>query len=122
MFTLLFRGQCHENERRCYHRYCRIADTLLWRTGENAFAQSIDRKVQGTCPVTTKKALQSIAQDSGPSIAYWRVVKANGELNTIFPGGSAGQAARLRKEGFAIEIKGNVMKVRDFRARLVRID
>jgi alkylated DNA nucleotide flippase Atl1 len=79
-------------------------------------------KVQGTCPVTTKKALQSIAQDSGPSIAYWRVVKANGELNTIFPGGSAGQAARLRKEGFTIEIKRNVMKVRDFRARLVRID
>jgi 6-O-methylguanine DNA methyltransferase, DNA binding domain len=34
---------------------------------------------------------------------YWRTLKANGELNTKYPGGAAAQAKRLRAEGVAIE-------------------
>ncbi len=41
--------------------------------------------VRGTCPVTTQKALQAIAHDPGNKVAYWRVVKANGDLSTGFP-------------------------------------
>src|SRR5215211_4729555 len=48
--------------------------------------------VQGTCPVTTKKALQAIGQDSSSATPYWRVIKQNGELNAFFPGGADGQS------------------------------
>ncbi|HZR43831.1 MAG TPA: hypothetical protein VFB12_27200, partial [Ktedonobacteraceae bacterium] len=34
--------------------------------------------VQGTCPVTTKKALRAVANDSSRNVAYWRVVRKNG--------------------------------------------
>src|SRR5579884_1352885 len=37
-------------------------------------------EVQGTCPVTTKKALQTVAHNSSNQVAYWRVIKKNGEL------------------------------------------
>jgi hypothetical protein len=48
-------------------------------------------KVQGTCPVTTRKALQAIANDSSKQVAYWRVIKQNGELSDRFPGGVEGK-------------------------------
>ena len=76
-------------------------------------------KVRGTCPVTTQKALQAIAHGSSKNIAYWRVINTNGGLIARFPGGAAGQAALLVEEGFTIDTKGKVSKVRKFRESLV---
>ena len=38
-----------------------------------------------------------------------------------FPGGAEGQAERLGKEGFTVDRKGTVSKVRNFRESLVRL-
>jgi alkylated DNA nucleotide flippase Atl1 len=73
-------------------------------------------KVRGTCPVTTQKALQAIAREK--NIAYWRVINSNGGLIARFPGGAAGQAALLVEEGFTIDTKGKVSKVKNFRESL----
>src|ERR1700741_51912 len=53
-------------------------------------------KVRGTCPVTTQKALQAVANNPSNEVAYWRVIKANGGLISRFPDGVEGQAERLR--------------------------
>jgi len=79
-------------------------------------------KVRGTCPVTTQKALQSIAHGSGNNISYCLVINTNGGLIARFPGGAAGQAALLAEEGFSIDTKGKVSKVKNFRESLVRVD
>jgi 6-O-methylguanine DNA methyltransferase, DNA binding domain len=78
--------------------------------------------VRGTRPVTTQKALQAVAHDPSNEVAYWRVMKANGGLITRFPGGAEDQAERLRKEGFTLDRKGKVPKVKNFRDSLVRFD
>jgi hypothetical protein len=78
--------------------------------------------VQGTCPVTTKKALQAISADPAGNVPYWRVIKQNGELNAIFPGGVDGQAELLRQEGFEIDTSGKAPKVKQFKASLVRFE
>lgn len=75
--------------------------------------------VRGTCPVTTRKALGIIANDSSKDTAYWRVIKQNGELIGIFPGGVEGHAILLKNEGFVIETTGKTPKVRQFKASLV---
>ena len=75
-------------------------------------------KVRGTCPVTTQKALQAIAHGSSKNIAYWRVINTNGGLIARFPDG----AALLVEEGFTIDTKGKVSKVKNFRESLVRFD
>jgi alkylated DNA nucleotide flippase Atl1 len=79
-------------------------------------------KVQGTCPVTTQRALQEIAHDSAYECPYWRVVNASGGLIARFPGGVKGQAALLGKEGFAIDTQQKVPKVKGFSESLVRFD
>ena len=79
-------------------------------------------KVRGTCPVTTQKALQEIAHDSGNECPYWRVVNATGRLIARFPGVVEGQAALLRKEGFAIDTKQKIPKVKGFSESLVRFN
>jgi hypothetical protein len=79
-------------------------------------------KVQGTCPVTTQKALQEIAHDSANECPYWRVVNASGGLIARFPAGTKGQAAFLRKEGFAIDTRQKIPKVKGFSESLVRFD
>jgi alkylated DNA nucleotide flippase Atl1 len=76
-------------------------------------------EVQVTCPFDTKQALKAIANGSGKT-AYWRVVKANGELISYFPGGLAGHASLLAKEGFTIDTKGKAPKVKGFKENLVR--
>ena len=77
-------------------------------------------KVKGACPVTTKKAIQAIADDPAATVGYWRVVNADGGLMARFPGGAAGQAERLRKEGLTIEAKGKALKVTNYRENLAR--
>lgn len=75
--------------------------------------------VQGTCPVTTKKALQAIAADNREAVAYWRVIKQNGELTGYCPGGQAQHAVLLQQEGITVEPKGKGLRVVQFRDRLV---
>lgn len=77
--------------------------------------------VRGTCPVTTRKALQQIAGDPGwHQSAYWRVIKPNGELIAAFPGGLEGQAVRLEAEGFVVSSEGKTPRVVGFKDHLVR--
>jgi alkylated DNA nucleotide flippase Atl1 len=76
-------------------------------------------KVRVTCPFTTKKALQAIAQDTSQSVPYWRVIKKNGELISYFPGGVEGHANCLRQEGFTIDTSGKAPKVQHFKEHLV---
>jgi len=78
--------------------------------------------VQGTCPVTTQKALQVIAHDPSNQAAYWRVIKKNGELIASFPGGVDGHAALLRKEGFTIDTQGKQPKIKEFTQHLTRFN
>jgi hypothetical protein len=77
--------------------------------------------VRGTCPVTTQRALQTVAREPGKEVAYWRVIRANGGLIARFPGGPEGQAERLSKEGFRVDRKGNAPKVANFRESLVSL-
>jgi alkylated DNA nucleotide flippase Atl1 len=71
--------------------------------------------VQGTCPVTTKKALQAIANDPASEVPFWRVVKKNGELMSYYPGGVASQAARLVAEGLVIDQNRKTPRVENLR-------
>lgn len=74
--------------------------------------------VQGTCPVTTKKALQALAANPGASVPIWRVVKQKGDLLAYFPGGQAAQAVLLRAEGVEIALKGKALRVVKLNERL----
>ena len=80
--------------------------------------------VQGTCPVTTRRALLTIASNPRQhgSVAYWRVIKQNGELMDRFPEGAAGQAARLEQEGQSIDTRGAKPRVKQFKDSLVQLE
>jgi hypothetical protein len=89
-------------------------ETLLKKLPENKLV-TIDfiRKelanqfsVQVTCPFNTKLCLRAIANDSTKQIAYWRVIRGNGELIAYFPGSVEGHAALLRGKGFTIDYGG----------------
>jgi alkylated DNA nucleotide flippase Atl1 len=75
--------------------------------------------VEVTCPVATRKALQAIAKDSSGNLAFWRVVKKNGELMAIYPGGVAVQAEQLTQQGFEIDSTAKKPKVLNLKANLV---
>ena len=45
-------------------------------------------------------------QRSGDETPYWRTLKANGELNSKYPGGAEAQKQRLEAEGHTIVKKG----------------
>jgi hypothetical protein len=76
-------------------------------------------EVQATCPVALRKALQAIANNAYYKVAYWRVVKKNGELISTYSGGWITHAALLKQDGFAIDIKGKVPRVKNFVGNLV---
>lgn len=78
--------------------------------------------VQGTCPVTTKKALRAVAQSSHHHAACWRVIAKNGGLLAHFPGGVEEQAAYLRREGFTIDTTGKTPRVQGFTEHLARFE
>lgn len=78
--------------------------------------------VQGVCPVTTRKSLQTVASDMSSQVAYWRVVKKNGELISYFPGGLDGQVELLKGEGFIIDTDGKHPKIRGFAQHLTQLD
>jgi alkylated DNA nucleotide flippase Atl1 len=75
--------------------------------------------VEVTCPVATRKALQAIAKDSSGNLAFWRVVKKNGELMAIYPGGVAVQAQQLTQQGFEIDTTAKKPKVINLKSNLV---
>lgn len=79
-------------------------------------------RVQGTCPVTTQKALQAIAHDPSKRVAYWRVINKNGSLIAKFPGGVEGHAELLRREGFTIDTNGKAPRVKEFGKSLIHVD
>ena len=74
--------------------------------------------VQGTCPMTTRKALKTIAQDASSIAPFWRVINQDGGLISVFPGGKTAQAARLQAEEKEIEL-GKTPKVKNFAESLV---
>jgi hypothetical protein len=78
--------------------------------------------VQVTCPVTTNKALRVIANNPNSDVAYWRVIKKNGELIGIFPGGVEGHAAHLKQEDFTIDTTGKKPTVKNFSESLIHFD
>ncbi len=100
----------------------KIPERKLMTTGLLCQKLTEQFKVRGTCPVTTQKALQVIARDSASDCPYWRVVSATGGLMARFPGGAAGQAALLSKEGFAIDMKQKIPKVNGYSESLARFD
>lgn len=55
-----------------------------------------------TCPLTTGIFLRVVAEaaeEEGNGVPYWRVVRGDGRLTMLLPGGEAGQAEKLREEG-----------------------
>jgi alkylated DNA nucleotide flippase Atl1 len=100
----------------------KIPERKLTTTGHICKELTQRFKVQGTCPVTTQKVLQEIAHDSASECPYWRVLNSSGGLMARFPGEVGGQAALLRREGFAIDTKQKVPKVKGFSESLVRFN
>lgn len=70
-------------------------------------------EVEGVCPVTTQKSLQTVYKTL--PIAHWRVVGKHGELLSRFPGGLEAHAAHLKQEGFVIDTSAKVPKVQGFK-------
>ena len=86
----------------------KLSTTVLLRT---ELSQQFE--VEGTCPVTTQRALQAIAYDDDDEIAYWRIINQNGGLIARYPGGPAQHAALLQAEGFMIDPRGRVADFKD---------
>jgi alkylated DNA nucleotide flippase Atl1 len=97
----------------------KIPENKLMTTGLLLKTLTEQFDVEGVCPVTTQKALRAIANDPSRNVAYWRVVKKNGELFAAFPGGVEGHADRLRREGFTIDTQEKAAKVKNFRENLI---
>lgn len=75
-------------------------------------------EVLGVCPVTTKKSLIALANDSEVNVPFWRVLKPTGELLNYLPGGLESQANQLKAEGFSLDDRGKTLKVKNFRQSL----
>jgi len=96
-----------------------IPPHTLLTTGQLRQKLTLKFGVQGTCPVTTQKALATLASDPEKQIPYWRVINQNGNLISRFPGGVQQHAALLEQEGFSIEIRGKTKKVKNFKKHLM---
>lgn len=79
-------------------------------------------EVEGTCPITTQRSLQALANDPKTNVAYWRVVNKNGGLIARFPGGAAGHAAHLKDEGFSIDTQAKMPRVKQFKDSLIHFE
>lgn len=56
---------------------------------------------------------------------YWRILKANGELNPKYPGGTAAQRAKLEAEGHTVVARGRIhirYYVQNYEAARYRLD
>jgi alkylated DNA nucleotide flippase Atl1 len=78
------------------------------------------------CPLTTGifswiaayAAAEAEAEGKKRVTPYWRTLKAGGEINPKYPGGSEGVAKRLRAEGHKIISKGKRTLVADYEKKL----
>jgi len=83
-----------------------------------------------TCPLTTgifawiaaHAAAEAEAERQKNTTAFWRTLKAGGELNAKYPGGIALLKKRLRGEGHTIAQKGKRFFVRNYEASLAALD
>jgi len=82
------------------------------------------------CPIVTGILARIAAGAAGEDEAdgrkrvtpYWRTLKAGGELNAKYPGGVAGQRARLEAEGHRVVARGMRLFVNDYERALARLD
>jgi alkylated DNA nucleotide flippase Atl1 len=82
------------------------------------------------CPIVTGILARIAAGAAGEDEAdgrkrvtpYWRTLKAGGELNAKYPGGLAGQRARLEAEGHRVVARGKRLFVSDYERALARLD
>ncbi|MBM4041603.1 MAG: hypothetical protein FJ290_24150 [Planctomycetes bacterium] len=80
------------------------------------------------CPITTGifawlaagAAAEDEAEGKTRITPYWRTLKAGGELNPKYPGGVAGQRARLEAEGHTIVARGTRLFVAEHERPLVK--
>lgn len=82
------------------------------------------------CPMTTGilariaagAAGEDEAEGKQPVTPYWRTLKTGGELNPKYPGGVAGQRARLIAEGHCVESRGKRAFVVDYDRHLTELE
>jgi hypothetical protein len=85
-------------------------------------ALAAKHQVSFACPITTgifswiaaHAASEAEAAGAKRVTPYWRTLKADGELNPKYPGGTAGLARRLKLEGHKIVHKGKRSFVADY--------
>lgn len=83
------------------------------------------------CPITTgifagiaaRAAEEDAAEGKKDITPYWRTLKVGGVLSDKFPGGVEAQAAKLKAEGYTIEMgrNGKPKRVKDFEKALVEL-
>ncbi len=80
------------------------------------------------CPLTTGiftwiaagAAGEEMAADKKNITPFWRTLKSNGELNQKYPGGIEFQSDQLKLEGFEIDSRRKIPRVRDFEKYLIK--
>lgn len=89
----------------------RIARSTLITT--DTLRQELARQfgVEAVCPVTTRKALQSLARDGNDSSNWWRVLRKTGEVLAGFPEGGAAQIRLLGAAGYKLDRSGKTSRV-----------
>ncbi|MBN2100687.1 MGMT family protein [Candidatus Dojkabacteria bacterium] len=91
-------------------------------------------KADFCCPMVTgifvglvAKAAEEDMEERGKKIdeitPYWRTLKAGGELNPKYPGGTEAHVAKLKAEGHEIELSrtGKPKRVKDYENSLIKI-
>jgi hypothetical protein len=81
------------------------------------------------CPITTGifaliaayAAEEDAAEGKTRITPYWRTLKAGGELNPKYPGGTDAQRARLEAEGHSVFSRGKRLFVQEYERRLARL-
>ena len=81
------------------------------------------------CPITTGIFTLIAARAAGEDEAdrkkrvtpYWRTLKAQGELNPKYPGGTHAQRVRLEAEGHTVVSRGKRLFVQNFEDKLARL-
>jgi hypothetical protein len=84
--------------------------------------------VKGCCSLTTgifimtaANAVEEAANEGKDlGIPYWRTLKADGFLNTKYPGGEEAHKKQLEEEGHTINIQRKRYRVANFESKLLR--